>query len=69
MARKRPLTELGRWIRTELDQKGWTQRELADKCGINYRVVNDVMTGMNRKPENIVKIKEALGCREGKDAV
>ncbi|MCI8358089.1 MAG: helix-turn-helix transcriptional regulator [Lachnospiraceae bacterium] len=69
MPRKRPLTELGRQIRAELDQKGWTQRELADKCGINYRVVNDVMTGQNRKPENIAKIKEILGCREEKDAV
>lgn len=69
MPRKRPLTELGRQIRAELDSRGWTQRELADKCGINYRVVNDVMTGMNRKPENIMKIRETLGCREGKDAV
>lgn len=63
MPRKRPLTELGRAIRAELDSRGWTQRELADKCGINYRVVNDVMTGKNRKPENITKIREALGCR------
>lgn len=67
MARKRPLTELGCRIRAELDRKGWTQRELADKCGINYRVVNDVMTGMNRKQENISKIMEALEC--AKDAV
>ena len=53
MARKRRLTETGRWIRTELDRLGWTQRELAERCGINYRVVNDVMVGCNRKPENI----------------
>lgn len=69
MPRKRPLIELGRQIRLELDSKGWTQRELADKCGINYRVVNDVMTGRNRKPENIAKIKETLGCREEKEVV
>ena len=69
MARKRPLTEFGRWIRAELDIRGWTQRELADKCGINYRVVNDVMTGKNRKPENIMKIREILGCREEKEVV
>lgn len=68
MPRKRPLTELGRQIRAELDRRGWTQRELADKCGINYRVVNDVMVGTNRKTENITKIKEILGCRE-RDAV
>ena len=61
MARKRRLTETGRWIRTELDRLGWTQRELAERCGINYRVVNDVMVGCNRKPENIRRIKEALG--------
>ncbi len=64
MARKRPLTEFGRQIRKDLDCLGWTQRELASKCGINYRVVNDVMTGRNRKPENIRRIKEALGCSE-----
>lgn len=69
MPRKRPLTELGRQIRTELDSKGWTQRELADKCGINYRVVNDVMTGKNRKPENIMKIREILGCRKEQEVV
>lgn len=69
MARKRQLTELGRRIRMELDRQGMTQRELAEKCGINYRVVNDVMVGCNRKPENIRKIKEALECRGEKDAV
>jgi transcriptional regulator with XRE-family HTH domain len=69
MARKRRLTETGRWIRTELDRLGWTQRELAERCGINYRVVNDVMVGCNRKPENIRRIKEALGHPGEKDAV
>ncbi len=69
MARKRRLTETGRWIRTELDRLGWTQRELAERCGINYRVVNDVMVGCNRKPENIRRIKEALGHHGEKDAV
>lgn len=59
MARKRRLTETGRWIRTEL----------AERCGINYRVVNDVMVGCNRKPENIRRIKEALGRPGEKDAV
>lgn len=37
-----------------------TQRELADRCGINYRVVNDVLTGRNRKEENIRRIRETL---------
>ena len=36
------------------------QRELADRCGINYRVVNDVLTGRNRKEENIRRIRETL---------
>lgn len=69
MARKRQLTDLGLWIRAELDRKGMTQRELAEECGINFRVVNDVMVGCNRKPENIRRIREALGCREEKDAM
>lgn len=69
MPRKRPMTELGIQIRADLDRRGWTQRDLADKCGVNYRVINDVMTGYNKNPENIAKIKECLSCREEKDAV
>lgn len=60
MARKRQLTEFGVRVKSELDRKGWTQRELADKCGINYRVVHDVLVGLNRKPENVRRIKEVL---------
>ena len=41
-------------------EKGLTQRELADRCGINYRVVNDGLTGRNRKEENIRRIRETL---------
>lgn len=61
MARKRQLTEFGISIKNELDSRGMTQRELADKCGINYRVVHDVLVGLNRKEENIRLISEALG--------
>lgn len=60
MARKKQLTEFGRRVKNDLDQRGWTQRELADKCGINYRVVHDVLVGLNKKPENISRIQEAL---------
>ena len=47
-------------MKSELDKKGMTQRELADQCGINFRVVNDVLRGRNRKEENIRLIREAL---------
>ncbi len=60
MARKIRLTEFGIRVKGELDRRGMTQRDLADQCGINYRVVNDVLTGRNRKEENIKLIRETL---------
>ena len=60
MARKMRLTDFGIRVKGELDRWGMTQRELADRCGINYRVVNDVLTGRNRKEENIRRIRETL---------
>ncbi len=60
MARKIQLTEFGIRVKGELDRRGMTQRDLADQCGINYRVVNDVLTGRNRKEENIKLIRETL---------
>lgn len=64
MQRKRSLTELGRQIRAELDRKGWTQRELADKCGINYCVVNYVIIGQNRKLEEKLQMIRSFGANE-----
>ncbi len=60
MARKMKLTEFGISVKSELDRRGMTQRELAEKCGINFRVVNDVLMGRNRKEENIKLIRETL---------
>lgn len=60
MARKMRLTDFGIRVKGELDRRGMTQRELADRCGINYRVVNDVLTGRNRKEENIRRIRKTL---------
>lgn len=60
MAGKKRLTDFGIRVKSELDRRGMTQRELADQCGINYRVVNDVLTGRNRKEENIKLIRKTL---------
>jgi len=60
MARKTKLTEFGINVKGELDRRGMTQRELAQQCGINFRVVNDVLTGRNRKEENIKLISKTL---------
>ncbi len=61
MARKRKLTEFGIDVKRELDRRGMTQRDLADECGINYRVVHDVLVGLNRKEATIRLISERLG--------
>lgn len=60
MARKTQLTDFGIRVKSELDRRGMTQRELAKQCGINFRVVNDVLMGRNRKEENIKLIRETL---------
>lgn len=61
MARKKQLTEFGLSVRRELDRRGMTQRELADECGVNYRVVHDILAGLNRKEATIRMISERLG--------
>ncbi len=61
MARKNQLTEFGITVRQELDRRGMTQRELAEECGINFRVVHDIMVGLNRKEATIRLISERLG--------
>lgn len=60
MARKMRLTDFGISVKSELDRRGMTQRELAEQCGIDYRVVNDVLMGRNRKEENIRLIRDTL---------
>ncbi len=60
MARKTKLTDFGIRVKNELDRRGMTQRELAQECGIDFRVVNDVLMGRNRKEENIRLIRETL---------
>ncbi|MCX4341766.1 MAG: XRE family transcriptional regulator [Lachnospiraceae bacterium] len=60
MARKMRLTDFGISVKSELDRRGMTQRELARQCGIDYHVVNDVLMGRNRKEENIRLIRDTL---------
>ena len=61
MARKNQFTEFGLVVKQELDRRGMTQRELADDCGINYRVVHDVLVGLNRKEATARLIASRLG--------
>lgn len=61
MARKKQLTEFGIRVKQELDRRGMTQRELAEQCGVNYRVVHDVLVGLNRKEATVRLIGESLG--------
>lgn len=38
----------------------WTQRELADKCGLSVTTINHIENGKNTDLETIHKIEEAL---------
>lgn len=46
--------------------KGYSQRELAEKSGVSYRVVNELENGKrdNIRLSNLKKIKETLGIDE-----
>lgn len=46
--------------------KGYSQRELAEKSGVSYRVVNEFENGKrdNVRPSKLKKIKETLGIDE-----
>ena len=54
---ERPLTEFGKQVKIALIQKGMLQKDLAEKLGINYLYLIDIMRGM--KPGHTLKPKIA----------
>ena len=42
-------------------QRGWTQKELAQKIGVNFPQINKYESGLNAPPfEKLIKLAEAL---------
>lgn len=51
-------------IRALLDQKGWSQQQLADAMGVNKSYVSKILSGeQNMTLEGISSIEKALGER------
>ena len=52
----------GEFIRDELEERGWTQRDLADVLGRPLQTVNQIINGRKRvTPETAVELAAALG--------
>lgn len=49
-------------IRALLDQKGWSQQQLADAMGVNKSYISKILSGeQNMTLEGISSIEKALG--------
>lgn len=57
MKTRRPLTEYGIWLKTELIKRQMTQQQLAEMIHVNKRVISDIMVGVNNKIEHRHNIK------------
>lgn len=52
---------LGRRIRSLRNDKGWTQQELGDNAGVNYKFIGEIERGQQNPSLNILlKISAAL---------
>ena len=52
----------GEFIREELEERGWTQRDLADVLGRPLQTVNTIVNGRKRiTPETAVELAAAFG--------
>ena len=53
-------------LKFEREQKGWTQAELAERSGVNLRMVQNYEQGFkdinNAKVITAIQLAEALGC-------
>ena len=55
---------IGRWIRTKRKERGWTQAELASRCGLTDNgAVNSWENRKDKRPsdENLVALARAFG--------
>ena len=57
--------ELGRRIRVERNRRDWTQRELADRAGLNQPAVSEIERGKAHTYDNLRRVADAFGVDLG----
>lgn len=58
--KKHPYSAYGQKLMITLIRYGITQRELAKRTGIHYKVISDIIHGKNCKPEHYNTIQRCL---------
>lgn len=58
--KKHPCNGYGLNLKMELLRRGITQRELAERTGIHYKVISDMLHGKNGKLEHKKTIRQCL---------
>lgn len=61
------MNALGRFLKTAIDKRGWTQKDLADKSGIKPSNISRLIKGKVEEPElsTLVRLSEALNTPLG----
>ena len=54
-------TTLASRLRLRRKEKGWTQKELAERTGSTQAVIQKIENGKSLRPRNVVKLAQALG--------
>ena len=55
------MDTFGKWLSREIDQRGWTQSELARRCRVSHVTISRVVTGERNPGQDLCKkIAKAL---------
>lgn len=61
MKRIREYTDFGLWVKMTLAKKCITQKELSEETGLAQSTITEILTGKNKKKENMDMIQLVLG--------
>lgn len=65
MKMKRKTSPFATWLQEQLDQRGWSQRELARRAGVSHTPISLVLSGQTNLGFRVCRgIARALGVAE-----